>query len=58
MEWNENGNGDFGVRWQEFGRNDRPVTKQKFFKTEKAREAFCEKVEQKDNFWRFVAWNR
>ena len=48
----------FGVRWTEFDKNDRGVTKEKFFATEKAREKFCEKVEQKDNFWRFEAWNR
>jgi hypothetical protein len=51
------GQGQFGVRWQEFGKNDRIVNKEKFFKTEKQREAFCDKLEQKDNFKEFTAWS-
>lgn len=47
----------WGVRWAEFGRDDRVVNKEKIFKTEKAREAFAEKVSQKDNFKEFLAWS-
>jgi len=41
---------DWGLRWSEFDRNDRIKTKQKFFKDEKARKKFIDKLEKKDNF--------
>lgn len=47
---------EYGVRWSEFNKSDRITMKEKFFKTEKARAAFCEKLESKDNFYRFEAW--
>jgi hypothetical protein len=47
---------EYGIRWQEFGKNDRVVTKEKIFKTEKAMSAFIEKLEQKDNFYRIDAY--
>jgi hypothetical protein len=46
------------VRWQEFGRDDRLVSKERTFKTEKAMQAFMAKQEQKDNFYQWVAWSR
>lgn len=49
--------GDFGVQWTEFDKNDRMKRKKKIFKTEKQRDKFVEKLEQKDNFLRFDAWS-
>jgi hypothetical protein len=40
----------FGVRWQEFDKQDRLVMKEKNFTTAKARDKFIEKLTQKDNF--------
>lgn len=51
------GNGEYGVRWQEFNRRDEAVTKEKFFATATARDRFADKVQDKDNFWRFCAWS-
>jgi hypothetical protein len=48
---------EYSVRWQEFNRRDEAVTKEKHFTTEKARDKFCDKVQDKDNFWRFCAWS-
>lgn len=45
----------YGIRWQEFGRDDRATTKQKFFKTEAARKKFMDKLVEKDNFYRIDA---
>lgn len=47
----------WGIRWAEFGKGDRTVTKEKFFKTEKERDTFADKVEKKDNFSEFLAWS-
>lgn len=47
----------FGLRWNEFNRQDRVVTKEKWFNTEKAREKYAEKLEQKDNFYGIVAYS-
>jgi len=46
----------YDVAWVEFDRKDRAVTKTKSFETEKARDKFCDKVQNKDNFWKFAAW--
>lgn len=48
---------EYSVRWQEFNRRDEAVTKEKHFTTEMARDKFCDKVQDKDNFWRFCAWS-
>jgi hypothetical protein len=47
---------EYSVRWQEFDRQDRAVTKEKHFTTAKARDKFADKVQDKSNFWRFCAW--
>jgi len=46
----------YGVRWSEFDRQNRLSHKEKFFKSDKARIAFCDKLEEKDNFNEFTAW--
>ena len=46
----------FGVKWTEFDNKDQLVTKQKFFKTEKALYRFCTKLSEKPNFSGFEAW--
>ncbi len=45
----------YGIRWIEFNRQDRMVTKEKFFSTEKARNNFAKKLEAKDNFYQVGA---
>ena len=47
---------EFGIRWQEFNRRDELVMKEKIFKTDKAREKFVEKLEEKDNFYQIDSW--
>ncbi len=47
----------YGLRWTETDRNDRIVTKEKEFKTEKQREKFIAKLEEKDNFIEVVAYS-
>lgn len=42
--------GDWGVEWTEFNKSSQLVGKQKFFATEKARDKFISKLEDKDNF--------
>lgn len=49
------GSGEYGVRWREFDKNDKLKTKEKFFKTEKARDKFIDKIENSDNFYEIVA---
>jgi len=49
--------GQFGLRWQEFDKNDRLVTKEKWFPSSELREGFANKLETKDNFKEFVAWS-
>jgi len=46
----------YGVRWMEFNKKDQAVTKEKFFKTETARERFVRKLQEKDNFWQILAY--
>ena len=46
---------EIGLRWQEFDRKDRAVTKEKFFKSQEERERFIDKLEKKDNFYQIVA---
>ena len=41
----------YGLRWLEFNKQGTLVTRQKFFKTEAAREKFIGKLEDKDNFY-------
>ncbi len=48
---------EYSVRWQEFDRQDRVVTKEKHFATKAARDKFCDKLQDKPNFWRFAAWS-
>ena len=40
----------YGVRWQEFNRQDQLIGKQKFFKTAEARDKFISKLAEKNNF--------
>ncbi len=47
-------NNDYGVKWTEFDKRDRLVTKEKFFKTKKAYDKFIEKLEDKDNFYEII----
>ena len=48
----------FGVRWVEFGRDDRAVMKERFFKTDAGRARFAEKLEEEeDNFARIESWH-
>ena len=46
----------YGIKWQQFNKKDQIVTKEKFFETETARDNFANKIEKKDNFYRFDAW--
>lgn len=46
----------WGIRWQEFDRNDRVVTKEKEFNSKDARDKFVSTLEKKDNFYRVSAW--
>lgn len=48
---------EYGLRWSEWGRDDRPRTKEKWFTTAEKRQVFAEKVSGKDNFHEFVAWS-
>jgi len=48
---------DYGLRWQEFDKNDRLITKDKFFKSDEARRKFAEKLETKGNFNTIIAWS-
>jgi hypothetical protein len=47
----------WGIRWKEFGKNDRTRVKEKFFTDADAREKFSQKLEDKDNFASFEAWS-
>ena len=46
----------WGIRWQEFDRNDRVVTKEKEFNSKDARDKYVSTLEKKDNFYRVSAW--
>lgn len=48
---------DWGVKWIEFTKDSRQITKQRFFSTEKSREHFADILKEKDNFKEFVAWS-
>ena len=47
---------EYAVRWLEFDKQDRAREKEKIFQTEKAMEKFMDKVQEKDNFWRFTSF--
>ena len=47
-------NDDYGVKWREFDKNDRLVTKEKFFKNKKSYDKFIDKLEDKDNFYEII----
>ena len=47
----------YGLKWSEFDNKDRVVNKQKFFSTEKERQSFADKLEDKDSFKKFLAWS-
>ena len=47
---------EYGIRWVEFNKRNEMVTKEKIFKTEKARNRFADKVVEKDNFYQIDAW--
>jgi len=47
---------EYGVRWSEFGKDDRIVKKEKIFDTKAKLDAFTKKLEKKDNFNKFEAW--
>lgn len=44
----------FEVAWEEFGKNDRIVSKRKAFKTVDSRDKFIEKLCEKDSFYRIL----
>lgn len=46
----------YGIRWSEFDRNDRPIKKEKIFNTQKQRDTFVKKLQKKPNFYQFEAW--
>lgn len=46
----------FGVRWQEFSKDDRMVTKEKFFDSENKRAKFVDRLVRKDNFYKVLAY--
>jgi len=49
---------EYGLRWQEFDKQERLVTKERLFKTEKQLQAFLKKLEQKDNFYSGYAMSK
>lgn len=52
-----NESGDWGIQWSEFGRDGRIKNNEKFFKTQKARDSFADKIEKHDSFNTFLAWS-
>ncbi len=49
---------EYGISWNESaGRGMHLVGKQKFFKTEAARDAYVTYLEAKDNFVEILAWH-
>lgn len=48
---------DWGIEWTEFNNRDRLVGKKKFFKTEKDRTRFIDKLEKKNNFNQVMAYS-
>ena len=47
---------EYGLKWQEFDKNDRIITKTKMFKSDDARKEFIKKLKEKDNFNKIVAY--
>lgn len=47
----------FGLRWLEFNKKEQAVTKDKFFKSDAARERFISKLVEKDNFYQIVGYH-
>ena len=47
---------EFGVCWVEFNKREEAVKKERFFATDKARDKFVERLQEKDNFWEIDAW--
>lgn len=48
---------EYGIRWREFDRKDRLVTKEKWFKRAAAMDKFIKKREEKDNFVEVIAYS-
>jgi hypothetical protein len=48
---------EYGVEWVEFNKKNQAVCKHKMFKTKEARDKFANKVQEKDNFWKFATWS-
>lgn len=48
----------YGIRWSEFNRRDELVCKEKFFKSDEARNRFADKLEGKDNFNAIEAYHK
>jgi hypothetical protein len=47
----------YGIRWMEFNkRGNECVTKERFFKTDKARGKFLETIEERDGFYEIVSY--
>jgi len=46
----------FGIKWLEFNKKDQLVYKEKYFSTDKERNAFIKKLESKDNFYKIESW--
>ncbi len=47
----------WGIRWAEFTKDSRRVTKQRDFLNSASRERFANDIQAKDNFAEFVAWS-
>lgn len=47
---------DYGIRWKEFDRNGRQITKEKYFSNDAALKKFTAKLMEKDNFCCIDAW--
>jgi hypothetical protein len=52
----EASNIDWGIKWTEFARNNKLITKKKYFPSETARDKFIDKLEQMDNFNQIIAY--
>lgn len=48
---------NYAVRYSMYNKQDRPVTKEKTFKTEKARDKFVEKISSHDDFIQILAYS-
>lgn len=47
----------YGVRWREYGKKDRIISKQKNFETDQLRERFISALTERENFREIVAWS-